>query len=101
MTLIKKEDVQKLIDKNHYWYSTVNTEWEPQEEYHSSEQLALQKLKKELSSLPTHDHIAVLKEMIEEENNRPIAEYMSNPEYELVPARVKILEEAISRITKQ
>jgi hypothetical protein len=58
-------------------------------------------LKEEINSLPTHDPIAVLKEMIEEiKTAQPIAkryEYW----YEKYKSAISILEEAISRITKQ
>lgn len=46
-----QQAILDLIDKHIYWLSVVNTEWEPQEEYHSEWQLSLMKLRKDVVAL--------------------------------------------------
>ena len=46
-----QQAILDLIDKHIYWLSVVNTEWEPQEEYHSEWQLSLMKLRNDVVAL--------------------------------------------------
>jgi len=79
MTLINLEDVQKILENNIWSHDWIH------------DSIWISVIEK-INSLPTHDPIAVLKEMIEE------LEWLQPEWWKL--AKKDILEEVISRITK-
>jgi hypothetical protein len=88
MTLINLEDVQNIILFHMQWYS-------PSDDY-SGWVYIKNDILNWINSLPTHDPIAVLKDMIEECNNaKSIWESFTHW------IATWTLEEAISRITNQ